>query len=838
MNFKFGAIALVFLTLFSISVFAAPTVGIISPQNGATFVKGETITFEAWANDSLNDPAYNTHCGYPSNPRNDCFKWSAVSGGVLHDLGKGVSVNYNGLPTGEYTVFFDAVNTRGERSFHSVIVTIEDPMDLPPASANQAPYFTGLPTSVTIMENNGYYTILDNARNYVRDADDHINSININISYTTSNLSCRISTGDKVECMGNSAGTGTLTLSATDPHGTTGYGTMSIVINQNPPSNTPPTINLPGTWFIDNYGSYNELDLRNYSSDAEDTASQLRFQITSQSNSSRIYCTINNTYYLRCHDLGSAGNYNDVTVEVRDTSGATDRSTTRVIIQDTYYPPGSADLLLKVHNTSVDEYGTNYVTFYVENKSNIPFYVNNIRSYNYSSYITTSVTSQPSVVYGGESRPVVVRVSAGNVPYSRTETAYLEVRGNFSGRATFTKSEGFRVYVDKSGTYYPSSAEIEWETRAISMNENTTRNLTFYIKNNSNRTFFISSIEGYDNSSYISVQNTSTPTRVLANSREPVRVRITAGAVPTNRTETGYLKVTGRFSGESGYFTKTQSFIVYVDTETYNPPSADGVTVTVLPKSITLIPGQSESILVKVNNDSVSRKNIDISARSNSSDVTAELDDTMFSVFARDSGETILTVKAETGAVTGYYSIDVITQWNGKTDTQSISVRVESEEPLPEDPQPPVTEDAEIEVTQFPLNIEFGETETSKAVSVTMRNTSNSPATGVILSMQGLPEGMSFSAVAVGTIAPGETRTVSGEIKLENAEPGEYTAVLEVISSARTKAMPVTIKVSQAQGILPVGFFGLAEPFTLGIGAIIILALVVGLVYFAVKPKK
>jgi len=108
----------------------------------------------------------------------------------------------------------------------------------------------------------------------------------------------------------------------------------------NPYAGDPPIIDdLPDRWTEVGQG-IDDIDLWDYTTDAEDSDSSLDFSIDDQSHDDIINCFVYSNRYLRCYDADEGG-FSDVTVRVEDTDGLWDIDTMRVWVDE--YCGGSCD---------------------------------------------------------------------------------------------------------------------------------------------------------------------------------------------------------------------------------------------------------------------------------------------------------------------------------------------------------------------------------------------------------------------------------------------------------------------------------------------------------------
>ncbi|MBI5554060.1 MAG: hypothetical protein HY917_04965 [Candidatus Diapherotrites archaeon] len=622
-------------------------------------------------------------------------------------------------------------------------------------------------------------------------------------------------------------------FTAVDRAGETGYD--SILVHVTPPISLPgpsvivvsPRFSLPSEWTIKDDEEYHSFRLMDYVGSSTNP-DQLVFDLLYSSSSQDISCRIVSKY-LECRSTSSGreGDSSRVEIRVTDlTSGKTASDTMQVVLEQN--SPSNDDPELNLPSQWFISGDGSYDSLDLWNYAS-----DNQDSDSRLSFTLTSWSNSSDVdCYISQDRYLYCRASNGGEGDNSRVTIEVEDTDGRIARDTMT------VFIenDSSGGT-TDSRDIDLQTRSLGIQENDTQTFTFYVENSGPETFIVDSVEAFDRSNYLFVEEMGEPTQVNAYSTASVQIRVRATAVSSDRTETGYFKVQGHFRGHSAFVKEEQFDVtVYNGSGTYYPPTGTtGRWVDVSPGSVTLKPGQSEAVLVNVYNDSGSRRCYTLRTQTNSVSVLASLNDEDFCLGSRSSRTVNGTVRAATSASAGYYSAEVITRYNGQTDTQSISVKVETDETPPVTPQPPAASPAKVEVSQYPTEVTLNGTE-SKTITLTLLNSGDEAADGVIVSLKGLPSGLEFQPVVVGTLGPNATRQVQGELKGTGAAAsGTYSVTAEITSSTGTQSVPLTIKVEN--GATGTGLVGLAQPVAIGIGAAIVLAVAVGLVYFLVRPK-
>jgi len=167
------------------------------------------------------------------------------------------------------------------------------------------------------------------AANYPRDAD-RILTFQITNQSNSALIFCFIDAGNFIDCNApapNTTGTSTITVRVTDIGGATDTDSFRINVLEDLTANNPPIINLPVEVEVnENSGFQNNLvDLFNFTSDDNDSDSELSFSLIGETNSGLINCFIDSDRFVDCNAprANSTGS-NFITIRVTDTQGLTD----------------------------------------------------------------------------------------------------------------------------------------------------------------------------------------------------------------------------------------------------------------------------------------------------------------------------------------------------------------------------------------------------------------------------------------------------------------------------------------------------------------------------------
>jgi Flp pilus assembly protein TadG len=191
-----------------IVVNAPPVVTITSPANGGSYSLGGTLTFTGTAIDDLDGNLSNA------------IHWSSSGGQISHT---GASFQFSTLPLGTHIIYAEATDSRGATGSTSITITI---INDPPVVTIDAP------TTNTYVSNEAPV----NFRGTARDIQDGL--ISSLIQWSRDN-NVALGSGASITTTISTAGTHTITASATDSGGATGSASIQLVVWQCPSSSTP-----------------------------------------------------------------------------------------------------------------------------------------------------------------------------------------------------------------------------------------------------------------------------------------------------------------------------------------------------------------------------------------------------------------------------------------------------------------------------------------------------------------------------------------------------------------------------------------------------------------------
>lgn len=250
-------------------------------------------------------------------------------------------------------------------------------------------------------------------------------------------------------------------------------------------------------------------------------------------------------------------------------------------------------IILRTTNFEIDEGRSKREYFYIENNTNKHFDVSNAEIYFTSSGVTSGSVDFPSRVNMRNTASISVNLNANNVSRDTTVTGRFRVSGYLDGTFCSINNIGEKTFdvkiLDRGttspGTTTPSGvcADLQLITRDFEMNESSTAQEIFYLKNNSTKRFEI--LEVKTTSSGLDVESFYLEKYAHPNNLANIVVKTIAGNVTQNRLYENTIQVRGRFSdGTTCSFTNIgeRSFITTVkDVSQNTTQTCEGFSINV-----------------------------------------------------------------------------------------------------------------------------------------------------------------------------------------------------------------------------------------------------------------
>lgn len=284
--------------------------------------------------------------------------------------------------------------------------------------------------------------------------------------------------------------------------------------------------------------------------------------------------TAGQTATLTWDNIFRANNsYERYQVRARITDGNNVFSTQNSTI---YVEPGNcSDIVLTAYNLEIDEGTTQTKTFKITNNSNAEFDITSMYVDIDHSYLQVNSTSYNDPVQPNSYTNVVLEFEAERVSADTGFTGTFRVAGNLGSTYCAVgdiSSKTFRVDIEDtglSGTGTTSSADcskIKINANDISMSENETKTVSFYITNESTKRFEILDVKTSNNG--VSINKKFFEQYAFSGEVADIVLDVTSPGVTTNRIYENYLQVRGVFSdGRECSFTniKEKTFNVTVN---------------------------------------------------------------------------------------------------------------------------------------------------------------------------------------------------------------------------------------------------------------------------------
>lgn len=244
--------------------------------------------------------------------------------------------------------------------------------------------------------------------------------------------------------------------------------------------------------------------------------------------------------------------------------------------------PVCASILLDVYDGQLDEDQSKELLFRLQNPTSKSFRIDSVELTDDDSDLEVSLVSKDSSIGSGQTGNITVRIRSDFFDFDKTVNARIRIRGTFDNGNSCGLTDiqaPFRVRLltddldngdndndDDFGSAFCS--ELNLITDSIFVAGGTSNSASFELENNSNQTFFIEGVDAYDNSSRITVTTGTFDSFVRSDDRANISVQVRAQSTSDRFTETGFIRIAGRFSsGQTCSFTSgsTRSFSVLVN---------------------------------------------------------------------------------------------------------------------------------------------------------------------------------------------------------------------------------------------------------------------------------
>lgn len=702
-------------------------------------------------------------------------------------------------------------------------------------SGNSAPGISGVP-DIQVSGTSGSQSRIIDLFNYASDDESAGSQLSFSLTQTNASLiNCSIESNRYVSCNApsqNTNGTNTITIRVEDPQGASASDSANITVNRNGNNNgndsdAPRISGLPDVRIPENAGDRSRvINLFSYASDDEDSDSELDFRISRQSDTSLIYCFIDDDRYLSCEapredETGTS----TITIEVEDTDGQTDSDTLTVRVESGSGSGSSGvcgDIDIGTRTIFMDELDSQLVTFDARNLGNDYFEITDVSVSDNSTYLTVSDEDFDRFINADDTGQVELRLRSLSVSGDREATVTVKLRGKFRNGNTcgFSEiTETFRVWIQNNGSGSSSGnsgvcGDIELSASNLTVPENSRKLHTVRITNGSSRSFTISSVNASETNQYFSARVDDYPrSSISAGNSEDIELRIDAENVSSDRSGDIEVRVSGRFSdGRSCSGTNIrETFRVTVD------DNADGTTdggtgngsggiasgsvnVTLDKSSVALNKGETKSAAITVYNGLGDSTCISLSA-SSQPEFDATLSNSSICLTPEQTQSVTLSIR---GKENGSGTSEIRSTYGNKTRVNTLNVQVNAA-------RPSITAVTVPETTQG-------------NATIVLRNNGTDLA-NVEIDAIDLPEGLSMEKVSKGIWRSGEDIQITLE---NNGYEGNLETSLFVASDSGNTNIPLQFGVTPAaQETGSTGLLNLVTTIGLALGLIIVLALVI-----------
>lgn len=715
---------------------------------------------------------------------------------------------------------YDAQNSYSDDTFR---VTVNR------SSQNTNPSISGLPNLYTNTDGSARHEWID-LRGYAQDNESPDNDLRFSVVSQSNSpaIDCYIENTYYLSCgTPGREGSSEILVRVYDGQNNYDEDILRVVVEGNGNQGNAPIISgLPSQEIEENSGnSYRLIDLWNYAYDNEDSDSQLYFSVSRQTNSSLVYCRISGNRWLECDapaDNRTGTNY--VTIRAEDSDGLADEAVARIeVVEDGRNGSCSSGIRAITNDIELSENSSEGDSFRIENNSSRDFYIDEINVYDSISYFEADEDSYPSRIDSDDYGILDLDVHAYSVSYTRSNDAYIRVRGHFSNDSGCEKTFSFRVRVldEGSGSAGADCPDMGFYTNDFDMYENSSASKTFTIRNDSDRDFTIDNVYANDSSSYFTVSEESTLSKVYANSSATFRVNANSSGVSQDITGKAKVSLNGRFSNGSYCSTSDiyEEFSVKVRNTGSQPPDngeEEDVEIDLGSSAINMVGSGSKETSFDIKNNSNREQCIDFSAETSSGYVSASLGKSRICIASGSTKGNSVKITAEK---TGSYTVKLRASYNGNEKLQIISLNVESQ-------QGNGTGEGRVEITNYSSSVKL-DYNSSRDISISIGNSTDKDIKNVTVEFESLPNGIYAKPVLREMVISGAVATIKTQMQNQGAVAGKYSALLRVSYDGGNIVKNVEIEVGekpQSQGATGLAF--LANSLTLALIVIIALLLI------------
>ncbi|MFH0954918.1 MAG: hypothetical protein V1777_02350 [Candidatus Micrarchaeota archaeon] len=280
-----------------------------------------------------------------------------------------------------------------------------------------------------------------------------------------------------------------------------------------------------------------------------------------------------------------------------------------------------ANILIEAYDDQLNENDSKDLIFRVDNSTSRRFTISSVELTEDSPDLQLTLVSKDSSIGSGQTGDIRIRASSDSFSGDQSIGATIRIRGNFDDGTTCNLTNiqaPFQIRLiadtfgnnDNGGVFDNGStsadcSQLNLDTASVFVAGGTSNTGQFQLENNSNRTFFIENVDAYDNSDRITVTPGQFDSFVRPNDTATVSVRVAAISTTDRFTDTGFVRIAGRFANGntcSLSSVSTRSFPVLVNSSSIDNSTSgicQDVSLTV-PSTVSI--NQSGNVSFSVNN--------------------------------------------------------------------------------------------------------------------------------------------------------------------------------------------------------------------------------------------
>ena len=433
-----------------------------------------------------------------------------------------------------------------------------------PIALAASPNISNLP-DVQIRENSSARDRIINLFSYASDSEDNDTELDFRITNQTNQslIYCFVGSDRYISCDApsrNRTGTSTVTVRVHDTDGRTDTDSFNVRVSSNGGNDELEIAGLPDVTVEENSGDEDRLtDLFDYTTSDNDDLEDLDFRILSQSNTSLIFCSIEDDRYFGCEaPREDSTGTSTIVIEVEDSQNNTSTDSFRVEVASDGGPGGMCeDIVPRTRTIFMDESDTTFVSFDIDNRSDEDFTVNDIDVFESSQYLSVSNIDFDESIEEDETGELSFDLRSTSITFDREATVSIEITGEFDDgtecRFRDVPLKTFRVQIDNSGNSSNDDAlceDIGIDMQDLSVDEDERTTESFTIRNDNSRSFTIDTLRATEDSSKVTIGIVKRRSSIGGGDEEEYDMTITTQGVTSTTNVPVEIEVSGRFSND------------------------------------------------------------------------------------------------------------------------------------------------------------------------------------------------------------------------------------------------------------------------------------------------